>query len=174
MNKRICKRCGKEKDEKIFTIDKRSQIRSWICNDCKNLAKRIRRNTHPEEAAADNLRRLKLQQSNTEIRKQQRKDRRDGNPELYRARERNTRLKTVYGITLEEYDAMSKSQDGLCAGCNGLPSPGKRLHVDHDHKTGKIRELLCHRCNWAISRVEDVPGWAEWAVDYLAHHKEAS
>lgn len=50
------------------------------------------------------------------------------------------------GITEAEYDERLAAQNGGCAICGATPKK-RRLHVDHDHKTGHVRGLLCHRCN---------------------------
>lgn len=59
-------------------------------------------------------------------------------------------LKAKYGITLDQYDGMVKKQDGKCAICFRI----RKLVVDHDHKTGKMRKLLCAACNTRL-------GWFE-------------
>jgi len=56
----------------------------------------------------------------------------------------------VYGITLEIYNQMLKAQGGVCAICHKEDSKGNHLSVDHDHSTGKVRGLLCGRCNLAL------------------------
>lgn len=56
------------------------------------------------------------------------------------------RLKVKYGITVEQYDRMLKMQRGKCAICSRVPAK-LRLSVDHDHKTGRVRGLLCWTCN---------------------------
>ncbi len=56
----------------------------------------------------------------------------------------NRRL--TYGLEPEQYTAMLESQGGVCAIC-GRPPAKKSLEVDHDHKSGKVRGLLCWRCN---------------------------
>ena len=63
------------------------------------------------------------------------------------------------GVTDAEYDRLLAAQGGGCAIC-GNPPKTRRLHVDHDHKTGRVRGLLCHRCNRAL------PNWvtAEWLL----------
>lgn len=65
--------------------------------------------------------------------------------------DKNKRLLALYGITLEDYEKMLESQNGGCAICGRVPT-GRALHVDHDHKTGLVRGLLCHSCNHAIGR----------------------
>lgn len=59
-----------------------------------------------------------------------------------------------YRITEAEYDTILQFQGGVCAGC-GQPPRGIRLAVDHDHKTGRIRGLLCWLCNRAIGILRD-------------------
>jgi hypothetical protein len=62
---------------------------------------------------------------------------------------RAARLMRLYGITLKQYDDLLDKQLGLCAICDRKPG-GRRLDVDHDHRTGEIRGLLCHLCNRAL------------------------
>lgn len=63
------------------------------------------------------------------------------------------RVEATYGITREEYDALFAAQGGRCFICQRI-SHSKRLAVDHDHDTGKVRGLLCpdveRGCNYAI------------------------
>jgi hypothetical protein len=59
-----------------------------------------------------------------------------------------------YRLTEPEYDSILKHQGGVCAGC-GEPPRKTRLAVDHDHKTGRIRGLLCWLCNRAIGILRD-------------------
>ena len=59
---------------------------------------------------------------------------------------RNTDLLRMYGITIDEYDAMLAAQGGVCAICERTPTT-RRLHVDHDHANLLVRGLLCDACN---------------------------
>ena len=72
-------------------------------------------------------------------------------------------LKYKYNITVDEYDSMFEEQNGVCKVC-GLPEINRRLAVDHDHKTNKVRGLLCSSCNVQL-------GWFERNIinvlDYL-------
>jgi len=63
-------------------------------------------------------------------------------------------LRRTYGITLEEYNALLVKQNGHCALCPAIPN-GRRLHVDHDHKTHAIRGLLCRKCNSGLGSLGD-------------------
>ena len=58
-----------------------------------------------------------------------------------------------YGITPVEYDNLLKLQGGVCALCRQPPN-GRRLAVDHDHKTGKVRGILCIKCNRILEQFE--------------------
>lgn len=87
------------------------------------------------------------------------------NPEKHRS----SRLKGVYGISLEDYNSMYAAQDGKCAICKSeKPSFGRGgLSVDHCHKTGRVRKLLCTSCNTAIGKMKDSIDNMQRAVDYL-------
>lgn len=78
-------------------------------------------------------------------------------------------LKTKYGITVEQYEALLEKQGHKCAICGKPHSvvPYKRLNVDHDHKTGKVRGMLCHDCNLAIGFFLDDVSLLEAAIRYL-------
>jgi hypothetical protein len=81
---------------------------------------------------------------------------------------RNWHYKNTFGITLEEYNTMFIEQKGLCLGCYKHQSDCQRaLHVDHDHKTGKIRGLLCHECNSALGYIKDSPTTLRRLADYI-------
>jgi len=65
-------------------------------------------------------------------------------------------LKYEYGITLDQYNEMFKEQEGKCAICQRHQNKLTRtLCVDHDHKTNKVRALLCLTCNTDVSVVEN-------------------
>lgn len=76
-------------------------------------------------------------------------------------------LKAIFGLTPEDYDEMAKSQGGLCAGCKKKCAIGRRLCVDHCHKTGEIRGLLCGKCNMACGMLDDDPDLMESLAHYF-------
>lgn len=77
-------------------------------------------------------------------------------------------LKRRYGITEVQYQAILAYQGGVCAICEGRRR--YRLLCDHDHKTGKLRGLLCKRCNrQLLPALKDDPVMADRAVGYLMH-----
>jgi hypothetical protein len=89
---------------------------------------------------------------------------------LDRARKYEARyyLKT-YGLTEVQYQELLASQDGHCALCPRVNSgiKGGRLFVDHDHQTGKIRGLLCLRCNTSLGALGDSIASLERVIIYL-------
>ncbi|KKM26083.1 hypothetical protein LCGC14_1588390, partial [marine sediment metagenome] len=80
-----------------------------------------------------------------------------------------------FNITIDEYDALSQRQGGVCAICRSKETMKnkyglKRLAVDHNHLTGKIRGLLCGRCNQALGLFasdEEGVGRLLSAVEYM-------
>ena len=96
------------------------------------------------------------------------KARHQANPE----RTRNNALKRNYGITLKEHQEMYDVQNGVCAICKKSgDGKWKKLCVDHDHKTGKVRQLLCRRCNMILGQAYDDSGLLADMIAYLNRHK---
>ena len=80
----------------------------------------------------------------------------------------NTKLKRRFGITLEEYAIMFERQNRQCLICKASESSsGHRLAVDHCHRTGRIRGLLCKNCNVALGHFKENPMFLYKAIDYL-------
>jgi hypothetical protein len=79
---------------------------------------------------------------------------------------RRNKLKRLFGITPEEYDAMLVAQGGVCAICKAPPGC-RRLAVDHDHETGKVRALLCGNCNTGIGKAKESVEMLRAWIDYL-------
>lgn len=78
-------------------------------------------------------------------------------------------LKFLYGLTLEQYDQMRLEQDFKCACCHTHESlvTKKKLYVDHNHTTNKIRGLLCATCNSALGLFKEDPVIMQNAIKYL-------
>jgi len=81
-------------------------------------------------------------------------------------------LKARYGITPEQYEEMAISQNYKCAICEvHADKLSKKLAVDHDHKTGNIRGLLCSACNIGIGNLKDDVEIVRKAVNYLMSYE---
>ena len=81
------------------------------------------------------------------------------------ASDRRRNLMRRYGITPMQYDRMAKNGCQIC----GTKScgTGKRLAVDHNHETGKVRGILCTSCNNGLGRFNDRADLLQSAIDYL-------
>lgn len=71
-----------------------------------------------------------------------------------------------YGLAIGEYDRLRVEQDGRCAICLRK----RKLCVDHDHETGKVRALLCERCNAMLGQAYDKPSVLRAGARYLELH----
>lgn len=78
------------------------------------------------------------------------------------------RIEETYGITAEEYYEVYEAQGGYCYICRRANGKSKRLSVDHCHKTGLVRGLLCLRCNkHTLGNARDEIEYFERAIEYL-------
>ena len=80
----------------------------------------------------------------------------------------------TYGITLEELDTLYEEQEHSCKLCgvhvSELEGKKTKLCVDHCHTTGKVRGLLCAKCNSVLGLANDSPAILQKAIDYLKDH----
>jgi hypothetical protein len=84
------------------------------------------------------------------------------------ANRRRWSLQRHFNLTLEDYDAILQHQGGCCFICGNPPKEdGRRLAVDHDHKTGLVRGLLCWGCNAALGKFRDDPERIMRAAQYV-------
>lgn len=86
------------------------------------------------------------------------------------SRHREQKLKKRYGLTEEQYNAILTEQEGKCGICRRY----RKLSVDHDHKTGKNRGLLCSNCNSGLGLFEENLNVLNCAKVYLTKHKGGS
>jgi hypothetical protein len=84
---------------------------------------------------------------------------------------RKETLKSRYKMTTEDYAALVESQNGVCAICSREPTEKEgKLGVDHNHKTGAVRQLLCRYCNHLVDILEDKGELVLRAYQYIARH----
>jgi hypothetical protein len=120
--------------------------------------------------AIDNKPRMKELQStwekkNDEARKAYKKKYYQENKEKVLADTRKFKLLRKYGITIPQYESMYTAQNGVCAICKRKTN--ENLRVDHCHKTGKVRGLLCHNCNTGIGHFRDSIDLLNTTIAYL-------
>jgi hypothetical protein len=152
-------------DEKIR---ERSKAYYWANRDKKIAA--------AAEYRATNRERLKAYFGRPDVLEMKRIRRRGyvaADPEKYRKRNEEHHLKRYHAITIERYRQMVEAQGGKCAICQQAPNGKahcKKLHVDHNHATGAIRDLLCAHCNRAIGLFLESPNLMRQAAAYIERH----
>lgn len=157
-----CSKCKEVKPLDAFWKNKRlSSGLMSCCKDCKRAEKAARKAKDPERFA----------QLNREGQRRwyQRKGKRHLQSYNGRLTKRGHRLKRKYGISNDDYFFMRDLQECKCAIC-GTPEPEIHddwLVVDHDHKTGAVRGLLCSKCNTSLGGFQDDPAILEAAINYL-------
>lgn len=117
------------------------------------------------------VRESKWDYSTREGKEDQRRFHREHNRNSYRDKS----LRAAFGLSLGQYELMSAEQNHVCA-CCGKPESVKRhgkalwLAVDHCHRTGRVRSLLCSHCNKGLGHFNDDPSLLRKAAEYLERH----
>ena len=83
-----------------------------------------------------------------------------------RKNRRTSKLKSKYNLTLEQHEQIYLAQDGRCVLCGDSVAYSK-VHTDHDHKTGRVRGLLCCKCNMGLGFFGDSIEGLQRAIQYL-------
>jgi hypothetical protein len=148
---KVCPKCAVDKDRSEYSVVAKGPRAGHLHGRCKT-------------CNADSMRGS-----------YQKKHKRD--PTRYRLVEWPSKLKRLYGITPEDYNRMLADQGGGCALCGSTsPLTGSRTYkrtqrtafdVDHCHKTGRVRGLLCTRCNRLVGLANDSADTARRLVEYL-------
>jgi hypothetical protein len=139
---KICSKCKTDKPRTEFPWNnKKLNLIMSACKVCYRESQRDFRKNNPElQRQRDRNAYQKSKKHRVEYARKYRKD----NPD----KTRDTNLKSKYGISSKDYELMLEAQGGKCKICNEHQDNLKRiLCVDHQHKTGKIRGLLCDTCN---------------------------
>jgi hypothetical protein len=114
---------------------------------------------------------LRLRRGVKLLKKRERERERRRNGLVSRVSKMRANLKAEYGMSLETYYQLRSEQLGRCAICNRYENQinhnSQKLVVDHDHETGKVRGLICHKCNAGLGAFKDSPELLESAKQYL-------
>lgn len=187
MLEKTCKIHGKLNQDDI-SVEKNPKLKSGIslkCRICKVDRDRIWKDLHRDQHIQSSTR--WKNEHREKYREWQREDRKN-NPDKYRSYQDNYKNKhgdrkttleiiRIRGISFESYAQLIVDQKNLCAICE-KPETRKsrtgesvtRLCMDHDHKTGKVRSLLCHDCNTALGKFKDDISLIKKAIAYLVKH----
>lgn len=82
------------------------------------------------------------------------------------------RVKTEYGLSMDQVELMLERQENLCAICKDPFEDRFKTQIDHCHKTGHVRGLLCINCNWMLGKARDNPIILRAGAAYLEQQKE--
>lgn len=143
MTTKICTGCQAEKPVNAFVMDRKRQRRKSRCLKCTSAAAKAWRHRNP-----------------------------DYEKQRYQADKIGTRERHLirkYKVTLADYEMMLTAQGGRCAicGCTEDTQHNGVFHVDHCHRTGAVRGLLCRGCNHVLGHLRDDPGLLQNAITYL-------
>ena len=168
-----CIKCGETRPATGEFFPKRKE--SILRNECKVCNAEYHRNWAENNRERSREIKAKYAKANPEKHRgniendnRRSKEWREKNPEGSKLNIRKAHLQTTYGLTLEDYDYMLENQNEGCAIC-GTKDTGKWKHfcVDHNHKTGEVRGLLCHKCNLGLGALNDDLDIIKKAIVYL-------
>lgn len=154
---RNCPKCGTP----VALTPARIKHGRYTCNACSNKVVQMWAENNRERHLASANRRAKAYQA--------RHPERLPTKEQKRNYDRRYHLGWKYGITPEQYDEMLVAQGGCCALC-GSSDPQAvfdRFHIDHSHETGRVRGLLCAKCNLGLGSLGDTVESLQRAIDYI-------
>ena len=166
-----CRSCGKAFNAARLSRNRAhntanpTNIISKKCNKCKQI-----------KASDEFFKDISSRNGLTKCCKSCDSERRKMERKAHPGRHKYSAIKSRYGLTRAEYDTMLQKQNGVCAICSCVDTTVVNggqclLSVDHDHETGKIRGLLCHKCNTGIGMLA-TPENCIRAAQYLkAHHQ---
>ena len=174
---KYCPKCRERKPVEEFTLDKSRHKagRGVYCKPCAG------ENTKAFYANNDEAREAKRAYDKEFLARNRpkyvsaQKEWIKANPDKHKAYVRKSNLKKKYDLTVEEFEAMLEKQGGRCANPGCLSdysvtnqSGIKNFSVDHDHKTGAVRALLCQSCNLAMGNCRDSSRVAAGLASYAA------
>jgi len=152
MYKKECTSCNRIKSFDYFAKDRKTKVLRTVCKQC------VAHSTTKE-----------WRKNNPERKKQLDKKWKAANKESVK----NQHLKSKYGISIEEYNKMLIAQEFCCSICESSFSSFKAAPaVDHCHKSGAVRELLCSNCNSLLGFAKENEYTLQKALEYIGRHKK--
>lgn len=159
---KICCKCKTEKDNKYFAKDncQKDKLHSY-CKECVNIISKKYYYKNKE----------KIQKRMNKYSSEHREQKREYAKTWYiknKDRKKEYHIRKAFGIDISKYNIILKNQNNKCAICdidnNNL---NRSLVIDHCHKTGKIRGLLCGRCNLMLGNIKDNKNILKKMIKYL-------
>jgi len=159
---KICTKCKKELPAtlKYFSIQSNMKRLRSQCKECSNKYSKKYRLKNKEKLQEYNK---QYAEKNKEKIKRYNKAKYRRNPEYYK----ELNLQRNFKLIIDQYNKLLEDQNSKCAICGRDNNVKKALAVDHNHKTGKIRGLLCHNCNIGLGVFNDNPLILIKVVKYL-------
>lgn len=137
------------------------------CKECTSIYRKEKRNQNPELSRLESRKYYNNNRDKSTVR---RRKYRENNREKDNLTKLVWRIKRNFGISLEERDNILRSQDGKCAICGTDNFTSKGICIDHNHMSGKIRGILCSRCNSGLGMFIDSRDIIIKAYWYLDKH----
>jgi hypothetical protein len=163
---KTCRICGIEKSLTDFHCA--TAMRDGHRNECKECFRELSSARYRADPERVKERVRQWQRDNPDrVSAQRRRYKADGRKA---AVDRRSYLRRKFGISPEEYDVLRAAQGGVCAICGAAGRTDTSLHVDHDHRSGRIRKLLCFSCNAAIGHLRDDRKRLHRVIAYLDDH----
>lgn len=162
-----CRKCGEVKP--LSEFHRQRDMKDGHRHNCKVCHRAASQNWYARNRAdwIAHVKRWK-QANRDKVIASQRKRRNERGEEL-KLKEREGHLLRKYGLRLRDFETLRMAQLGMCAICGRVE--WDRLHVDHDHRTGTVRGLLCGKCNKAIGLLDDDPRLIRSAEGYLVTYR---
>jgi hypothetical protein len=172
MNTKFCNVCST--DQPISNFHKQTKSKDGLQFRCKDCDKKWHHARYLKDKEKIQKQTKAWKEANKDKSEQKAKEWRKNNPDKVKKYQRITNLKKNFGISVEEYELLLESQNGVCAICkepetfiHKATNKPARLAVDHCHKKGHVRKLLCKACNTGLGLFKDNPELLIKAAEYL-------
>lgn len=150
---KTCPKCKKDLDLSSFNKSNRRDGYQTYCRECHNKMQREKYSIDPSAKLKRQMRERKRNSLNPLAKK-------------------DAELRRLYGISVEDYLQMLKNQNGVCKICHQECKTKYSLSVDHNHKTGVVRGLLCNRCNRVLGMMEESVELFASAIKYIENMED--
>jgi len=148
-NEILCKKCNNSRSNKYRYITLSDEVVERKCSRCQETKPKIDFKSYQWKLASAYCNPCREANSTKDYHKNR------------------SHLKNRFGMTVEQYDSILQSQSYTCAICKQPEIQNKRLSVDHCHKTGIIRGILCQKCNQGLGSFRDNTDYLLNAYNYL-------